>query len=37
MIRAFAHVGATLIFKGNGVKEIGIIDSVKDVVEGGSA
>lgn len=28
MIRAFAHVGATLIFKGEGTKEIGIIDAV---------
>ena len=28
MIRSFAHVGATLVFKGEGVKEIGIIDSV---------
>lgn len=37
MIRAFAHVGATLVFKGSGIKEVGIIDSVKDVVEGGSA
>lgn len=28
MIRAFAHVGANLIFKGEGTKEIGIIDSI---------
>jgi GDPmannose 4,6-dehydratase len=34
MIRAFAHVGATLTFKGSGVKEVGVIDSVEDVVEG---
>ena len=37
MVRAFAHVGATLVFKGSGIKEVGIIDSVQDVVEGGSA
>jgi GDPmannose 4,6-dehydratase len=38
MIRCFAHVGATLIFKGSGVKEVGIIDSVNtDAVEGGNA
>ena len=37
MIRAFDHVGATLVFKGSGVNEVGIIDSVRDVVEGGSA
>src|SRR5688572_4885161 len=29
MVRAFAHVGATLVFKGSGLKEIGIIDSVR--------
>jgi GDPmannose 4,6-dehydratase len=29
MTRAFARVGATLIFKGSGVKEVGIIDSVE--------
>jgi len=34
MVRAFAHVGASLVFKGEGVKEVGIIDEVKDVVEG---
>ena len=34
MVRAFAHVGASLVFKGEGVKEIGIIDEVKNVVEG---
>ena len=38
MIRCFAHVGATLVFKGTGIKEVGIIDSVKNgAVEGGSA
>src|SRR6188472_2239531 len=37
MVRCFDHIGATLVFKGSGVKEVGIIDSVRDVVEGGSA
>ena len=37
MTRAFAHVGATLIFKGKGLKEVGIIDAVEDVLEGGCA
>jgi GDPmannose 4,6-dehydratase len=34
MVKAFDHVGAKLIFKGKGVDEVGIIDSVSDVVEG---
>jgi GDPmannose 4,6-dehydratase len=37
MVRAFSRVGYTLVFKGSGVKEVGIIVSVEDVVEGGSA
>jgi GDPmannose 4,6-dehydratase len=37
LVRAFAHVGATLVFKGSGLKEIGIIDSVRDVIEEGCA
>jgi len=37
MVRAFDHVGATLVFKGSGLNEVGIVDSVRDVVEGGSA
>jgi GDPmannose 4,6-dehydratase len=36
MTRCFEHVGATLVFEGKGTKEVGIIDSVRDVVEGGS-
>src|SRR6187401_1330782 len=34
LIRAFAHVGAKLAFKGKGVDEVGIIESVSDVVDG---
>jgi GDPmannose 4,6-dehydratase len=34
LIRAFAHVGATLVFKGKGVDEVGIVDSVSDAFEG---
>jgi GDPmannose 4,6-dehydratase len=34
VIRAFDHVGAKLVFTGKGVNEVGIIDSVRDVVEG---
>jgi GDPmannose 4,6-dehydratase len=38
IIRCFAHVGATLAFKGKGVNEVAVIDSLrKDAVEGGSA
>jgi GDPmannose 4,6-dehydratase len=38
IIRCFNHVGATLAWKGKGVNEVAVIDSVrKDVVEGGSA
>jgi GDPmannose 4,6-dehydratase len=33
MIRAFAHVGVTLGFKGKGVDEVGIVEEVKPVVE----
>ena len=34
LVRSFAHVGAKLIFKGKGVDEIGIVDSISDAVEG---
>jgi GDPmannose 4,6-dehydratase len=34
LVRAFAHVGATLVFKGQGVNETGIIDSVNSTIEG---
>jgi GDPmannose 4,6-dehydratase len=34
LIRAFAHVGATLAFRGTGVNEVGIIDTIKPTVEG---
>lgn len=33
MIRAFAHVGVTLGFKGKGVNEVGVVEQVKPVVE----
>ena len=34
LVRSFDHVGAKLVFKGIGVDEVGIIDSVRDVVDG---
>jgi len=34
IIRAFAHVGASIVFKGKGTDEVGIIDSVSNVIEG---
>ena len=34
LVRSFDHVGAKLVFKGKGVDEVGIIDSVRDVVDG---
>jgi GDPmannose 4,6-dehydratase len=33
LTRSFAHVGVNLAFKGKGVNEIGIVDSVADAVE----
>ncbi len=32
--RAFAHAGISIVFKGNGVKEIGIVDSISTALEG---
>ncbi len=34
MVRAFAHVGVTLAFKGSGVNEIGYVDRVEPKIEG---
>ncbi|HEY9049482.1 MAG TPA: GDP-mannose 4,6-dehydratase, partial [Ohtaekwangia sp.] len=31
LVRAFAHVGVTLVFKGKGVHEVGIVDEVKNL------
>jgi GDPmannose 4,6-dehydratase len=33
LTRSFAHVGVNLAFKGKGVNEIGVVDSVADAVE----
>jgi GDPmannose 4,6-dehydratase len=34
LVRSFKHVGVTLAFKGKGIHEIGVVDEVKNAVEG---
>lgn len=33
LVKSFAHVGVDLVFKGKGEKEVGIVDSVRPIVE----
>jgi GDPmannose 4,6-dehydratase len=34
LVKAFEHVGVNIVFRGTGVDEIGVVDTVKPVVEG---